>query len=84
MRVVANVLGLGRDANGCFAARLGEAPGQDLAARGIAEADVVVPGKLEGRGRRAARFQIGGRGAGDPGERAEPPRLMAGRAVERP
>ena len=46
MGVVANVLGLGRDANGSFAARVGEAPGQDLAARGIAEADVVMRGKL--------------------------------------
>ena len=45
VRVVANVLGLGRDANGSFAARVGEAPGQDLAARGIAEADVVMRGE---------------------------------------
>lgn len=84
MRVVANVLGPGRDANGSFAARIGEAPGQDLTACGIAEADMVVRGKLVWSGRRAARLQIGGRGASDPGKRAKPPRLVAGRAVERP
>ena len=39
--VVANVLGLGRDPNGSFAARVGEAPGQELAARGIARGDIA-------------------------------------------